>query len=124
MHRIVDTVLALLDLDLGCATDADDRHSARELSETLLEFLAVVIRSRFLDLRLDLRDTGVDVLFAASAVDDRRILFLDHDLLGATEHVERDVLELDTEILADSCAARQDRDVFQHRLAAIAKTRG
>ena len=45
------------------------------------------------------------------------------DPLGAAEHVERDVLELDAEILGDHLAAGQDRDVLEHRLAAIAEAR-
>ena len=45
------------------------------------------------------------------------------DLLGAAEHVERDVLELDAEVFGDHLAAGEDRDVLQHRLAAIAEAR-
>ena len=44
-------------------------------------------------------------------------------LLGAAEHVERHVLELDAEVFGDHRAAREDRDVFQHGLAAIAEAR-
>ena len=45
------------------------------------------------------------------------------DLLGGAQHVERDVLELDAEILADFLAGGQDGDVLEHRLAAIAEAR-
>ena len=69
------------------------------------------------------RDAALDVGLLAGAVDDRGVLLLDHHLLGAAEHVERDVLELDAEILADRLAAGQDRDVLQHGLAAIAEAR-
>ena len=48
MHRVVDAVLALLDLDLAVAADADDGDPARQLGETLLELLAVVIGGRLL----------------------------------------------------------------------------
>ena len=44
-------------------------------------------------------------------------------LLGAAQHVERDVLELDAEVLADDVAAGQRGDVLQHGLAAIAEAR-
>ena len=43
--------------------------------------------------------------------------------LGPAEHVERDVLQLDAEILGDHLAAGEDGDVFEHRLAAIAEAR-
>jgi hypothetical protein len=58
MHGVVDAVLALLDLDFRRAADADDAHAARELRETLLQLLAVVVRGGLLDLRLDLLDAA------------------------------------------------------------------
>ena len=39
----------------------------------------------------------------------------------AVPSIPRDVLELDAEILADHLAAGEDRDVLEHRLAAIAE---
>src|SRR6516162_11021587 len=116
-------ILALPDLDLAAAADADDRDPARQLGQTLLELLAVVIGSRLLDLRRDLASAGYDVVLAPGAVDDRRVLFLDPHLLGAAEHVERDVLELDAEIFRDHLTAGQSRDILEHGLAAIAEAR-
>src|SRR5713226_7201325 len=121
VHRVVDAILALLDLDLGGAADADDGNAARQLGQTLLQLLAVIVRGGLLDLRLDLRDATLDVLLLAGAVDDRRVLLLETDALRRAEHVERDVLELDAEILADDLAAGEDGDVLEHRLAAIAE---
>src|SRR5205814_724788 len=46
-------------------------------------------------------------------------VLLDDDLLGLAEHVERDVLELDAEVLGDQLTAGQDRHVLEHRLATI-----
>src|SRR6478672_8177622 len=123
MHRVINAILALLDLDLGRAADADHRDAAGELGQTLLQLLAVVVRGGLLDLRLDLRHARLDVGLLAGAVDDRGVLLVDHHLLGAAEHGERDVLELDAEIFRDRLAAGQDRDVLQHGLAAIAEAR-
>ena len=123
MHRVIDAILALLHLDLGGAADADHRNAARELGQTLLQLLAVVVRGGLLDLRLDLRYARLDVGLLAGAVDDRGVFLVDHHLLGAAEHVDRDVLELDAEIFADRLAAGQDGDVLQHGLAAIAEAR-
>ena len=47
----------------------------------------------------------------------------DGDLAGLAEHVEADVLELHAEFLGDDLAAGQDRDVLQHRLAAVTEAR-
>ena len=64
-----------------------------------------------------------DVLLLAGAVDDGRRLLGDRHLLGAAEHVERDVFKLDAEIFGDELPAGHDRDVLEHRLAAIAEAR-
>src|SRR5712664_3289286 len=123
MHRVINAILALPDLDLGRAADADHRDAACELGQTLLQLLTVVVRGSFLDLRLDLIDARFDVGLLAGAVDDGGVLLVDHHLLGATEHSERDVLKLDAEVFRDRLTAGQNRDVLQHRLAAIAEAR-
>src|SRR5665647_1495598 len=123
MHRVVHAILALLDFDFGRAADADHRDAARELGQTLLQLLTVVVRGGFLDLRLDLRDAGLDVGLLAGAAHDRGVFLFDHHLLGATEHGKRDVLHLDAEIFRDRLTAGQNGDVLQHRLAAIAEAR-
>ena len=123
MHRVVDAILALLHLDLGGPADADHCNTAGELRQPLLQLLLVVVGRRLLDLHLDLGDTRFDVGLLAGTVDDRGVLFLDHHFFGAPEHVHRNFVEFDTEILADRLSAGQDRDVFEHRLAAVAKAR-
>src|ERR1700743_468394 len=123
MHRVIHAILALLNLDLGRAADADHRDAACELGQTLLELLTVVVRRGFVDLRLDLGNAVFDVGLLAGTVDDRGVLLVDHHLLGAAEHLQRHVLELDAEIFRDRLATGQDRDVLQHRVAAVAKAR-
>src|SRR3546814_8557690 len=54
---------------------------------------------------------------------DLGVVLVDCDALGGAEHAERDVFELDPEILGDDFALAQDRDVLEHRLAAIAEAR-
>src|SRR5712675_1038980 len=123
MHRVINAILALLDLDFGRAADADHRDAACELGQTLLQLLTVVVRGGLLDLRLDLRNAGFDVGLLAGAVDDRGVFLVDHHLLGATEHGDGDVLHLDAEIFRDRLTTGQNRDVLQHGLAAIAEAR-
>src|SRR5882724_2770618 len=124
MHRVINAILALPDLDLGRAADADHRDAACKLGQTLLQLLTVVVRGSFLDLRLDLVDARLDVGLLAGAADDGGVFLVDHHLLGATEHGERDVLHLDAEIFRDRLTAGQHCDVLQHGLAAIAEARG
>src|SRR5258708_24625150 len=77
VHRVLDAILALLDLDFRGAADADDGNAPRQLGETLLQLLLVVVGRRLLDLRLDLDDAALDVLLLAGAADDRRVLLVD-----------------------------------------------
>src|SRR5439155_9117746 len=56
-------------------------------------------------------------------IDNCCVLFVDTHTLGATEHVELHVLELDAEVFGNDLAAGQDRDVLKHRLAAITEAR-
>src|SRR3954471_20953673 len=49
-HRVLDAVLALLELDLGRRAGLDDGDAAGQLGEALLELLAVVVGVRLLDL--------------------------------------------------------------------------
>src|SRR5690606_24037838 len=117
VQRVVDAVLALLDLDLGGTADADHGDAAGELGQALLELLAVVVGGGFLDLLLDLGDAALDLGLLAGAVDDGGVLLGDRHLLGAAEHVEADILKLDAEVLGDDLAAGEDGDVLQHGLA-------
>src|SRR5690606_744006 len=123
VQGVVDAVLLLLDLDLGRAADAQDGDAAGQLGQALLQLLTVVVRGGVLDLTLDLADAGFDAVLLASAFDDGGVVLGDLDLLGLAEHVERDRLKLDAEVFRDDLAARQDGDVFQHGLAAVAEAR-
>ena len=120
-ERVLDAILLLLDFDFRRAADADHRDAAGKFGQPLLQLLAVVVEDRFLDLLLDLRHPGFDVLLLAGAVDDGGFFLLDHHLLGAAEHRHVDVLELDAEVFGDQLAAGEDGDVFEHGLAAVAK---
>ena len=62
--------------------------------------------------------------FVARAFDDRGVVLVDPDPLGAAEVAELDVLELDAEVFGDGLAAGEDRDVLEHRLAAVAEAGG
>ena len=59
--RVLDAVLALLELDLGGRADLDDADAAGQLGQPLLQLLAVPVGVGVLDLAPDLRDPGVDL---------------------------------------------------------------
>src|SRR6185295_11381909 len=98
VHRVLDARLLLLHLDLGRRADADDRDAADELGQTLLELLAVVIRRGLLDLAADRLHARLDGLLLTGALDDRRVVLVDRDALGAAEVGQRQVLHLEAEV--------------------------
>ena len=53
-----------------------------------------------------------------------RGVLVDGDLLGPAQVLQREVLQLQAQVLADQRAAGQHGDVAQHRLAAIAEAGG
>src|SRR5450755_2500619 len=115
--------LLFLHFDFGRGTDFDHGHTAGELGNTLLQFFLVVIGGRFLDLLANALDTAFDVRCLAGTVDDRGVLFLNQDLLRFAEIAQRRLLERQADFIGNDLAARQDRDVLQHGLAAIAEAR-
>ncbi len=64
-----------------------------------------------------------DVLSLAVAFDDGRVVLVDGDFLGIAKIGQRDVFQLQAQVLGDGLAAGQNRDVLQHCLAAVAKAR-
>src|SRR6266700_2440649 len=123
-HRVLDAVLALLQLDLGSRPRLDDGDAAGQLGQPLLQLLPVVVRVGVVDLGPDLVDPARDLVRVARAVDDRGLVLGDHDLAGPAEHVEVDVVQLEADFLADDLATGEDGDVTEHGLAAVAEAGG
>src|SRR5207237_5026243 len=92
VQRVFDASLLLLHLGLGGRADLDDRDAADQLGEPLLQLLAVVVRGGVLDLRADLLDAPFDGSGRARALDDRRVVLVDRDLLRLAEVFHLDVL--------------------------------
>src|SRR5688572_19180245 len=124
VQRVFDAGLLLFHFDLGGSADLDHGHTAGELGNTLLELLLVVVRGGFFSLRTDRLDASLDVRGLAATADDGGVFLLDDDLLGIAQIVQRSLLELQTDFVGDDRAAREDRDVLQHGLAAITEARG
>ena len=78
----------------------------------------------FVDLAANLLDAPVDLLAIAGAADDRGVILVDNDALGATELLDGHMLKLNAEILGDDLSARQHCNVLKHCLATIAETGG
>src|SRR5690606_35656038 len=123
VQRVLDASLLLLHLDFGRSADLDHGDAAGELRNTLLQLLLVVVARRIFDLLTNLLDARLDVGCLALAVDDRGVFFLHDDLLRFAEVVQRRLLERQADFVGNDRAARENRDVLQHGLTAIAEAR-
>src|SRR5216684_6755049 len=124
VHSVFDTRLLFLQFGFGGCADFDDGDAADQLGKALLELFLVVVGGGVLDLRADLLHTAFDVRGLAGAFDDRGVVLVDGDFLGAAEVLKLDVFELDAEVFGDGLATGESGDVFEHGLAAVAKARG
>ena len=43
MHRVIDAILAFLDLDLGRTADTDHRYTARQFGQPLLQLFTIIV---------------------------------------------------------------------------------
>src|SRR5690606_23835429 len=85
VQGILDAGLLLLHLRLGRRAHVDHGNAAGELREPLLQLLAIVVARRLIDSRADLLDPALDLLLLAGSVDDRGVVLVDDDALGAAE---------------------------------------
>src|SRR6202000_38778 len=104
-------------------TDFDDGHAADQLRQTLLQLLAIVVRGGLVDLRANLLHAALDLAVSSAAVNDRRVVLVDRHALRSAQILDLHALELDAEILSDGLAARENSDVLEHGLAAVAEAR-
>ena len=123
MHRVLDARFLLLHLDLGRGADTQDGDAADELRQALLQLLAIVVGRGLLDLGPELFHPAFDVGGLTRTLDDGRVVLVNGDLLGSAQVLKLHIFELDAQVFRDGLAPRENSDVFEHRLAAIAESR-
>ena len=84
MQCVIHTVFLLFHLNLRRSTYVKNSYTAGHLSQTLLQFLFIVIRCRVLHLDLDLADTSLDSLLVTSTIYNGSGIFVYRDLLSGT----------------------------------------
>src|SRR5437867_12367558 len=104
MKGVFDAGFLLLHFGFGRRADVDDSHAAGQLGEPFLEFLPVVVAGGFFDLAPNLAHAALNFGALAVALDDGRVLLLDHNALGPTEVSEFKGLQLDAQVFADEFA--------------------
>ncbi|TLD33253.1 hypothetical protein PspLS_00817 [Pyricularia sp. CBS 133598] len=113
-------VLLLTDLDLGRATDLDDGNTTRELGQTLLELLLLVLRGGGISHdTTDLLAPLGDHVLAALAVKDNGVLLGDGDGAGGAEHVDGSLLQLDVKLISEDGTVGKNSNVAKDRLAVV-----
>src|SRR5665647_2150893 len=120
---VLDTVLLLLELNLGVRADLDHADTAGQLGEALLELLAVPVRVGALDLALDLVNAAGDLVLVTGAVDDGRVVLGDHDASGSAKISKHGRLELEADLFVYCGASVHDCEAMHQRLAAFAEAR-
>src|SRR5581483_7773118 len=121
---VLNAVFLFLQFNFGGRADADDRHTAGQFRQALLQLLTIIVAGAVVDLDLDLLNTALDGLLVASAIDNGGVVFGADHLARTTQVVDRDRFELAPDVLADDRAAGQDGDILQHSLAAITEAWG
>ena len=116
VQRVVDPVLALLDLDFGGTADAYDGNTASQLGHAFLQLFTVVVAGRGLDLGADLTYPGFDVDLVTGTIDKDNTTIVDG--AGSEADIKARVSEIRTQI--DNTSSDYDREKLQERLAKLA----
>src|SRR5699024_2526610 len=118
---VLNTVLALLELDLSCSANLEDCYAAGELSQALLQLLTVVIGVGVVDLSADLLDAAVDLLLGASSLNDGGLVLGYNNLACLTQQWQVSGLQGQAYLFGNNLATGQDCHILQGCLAAVAE---
>src|SRR5580704_13116117 len=95
VHGVLNTSLLFLQLGLGGCGDFNYGDAAYQLGQTLLQLLAVVIGGSVFHLCANLSNAAFDLAGFPAAFNDRGVVLVNGDFLGAAEIFHLYVLELD-----------------------------
>jgi hypothetical protein len=85
IESVLDARLLLFHLELARSAHLDDGDAAYELHEALLKLVLVEFVVFARELRAKLPDASGELLFAAGAADDRRLVLVERDAASAAE---------------------------------------
>ena len=120
MQRVFYACLLLFEFDFARSADINLRDAASEFRKTLLKLLTVIVAVSAFNFSADLIATTLDARGATSTFDDRGLVGINHKFLHLTKVLDRDLVEVDAEILHNGLTTGENREIFEHGLAAIA----
>src|SRR5690606_32748608 len=123
VQRVFYAVLLLFHFHFGSGADLDDRNTASQLGQTLLQFFLVVVGRGFFNLLADLGNTRFDISLGTSTVDHGGVVLVDLHALGLTQVFQASGFQAHADFFADHGTAGEDGDVLQHGLATVTEAR-
>ena len=125
VQGVNDAVLLLTDFDLRGTANLDDSNTARELGETLLQLLLLVLGSSGVSHdTTDLLTALSNAVLGTLAVQDNGVLLGDGDGAGGTEHVRGELLELHVKLVGEDSTVGEHTKVTKDALTVVTKARG
>ena len=121
MHGVFDASFCLFHFSLGRRADFNHSHATHELRQSLLQFLAIVVTRRLLNLAANFLHAALDVALLAFAFDDGGVVLVDGDLFCLSEILNLDVFQQDSKIFGDGFPSGEGCDVLQHGFAPVAE---
>ena len=121
VERVFDAQFAVLQLRFRGRAHFDHSHTTGQLGDAFGELLAVVFRFGVLQFATNGGHAVSHGGLAVFAGHDRGALLADGDSAGASEILERDLVEAHGPVFADHGATGQDGDVGQCCLASLAE---
>ena len=123
VQRVFDTQFLFFHFHFRRRAHVDDRYAAREFCKSFLQFFSVIIGRRFRDLRFDGLLSRFDCRGIARTVNNGRVVFIDLDRARSAQHIGGYVFEFVADVGGNHRAARQYRDIFEHRFSSVAEAR-
>ncbi len=114
MEGVFHPGLLLFHLGLCGGPHLDHGNAACQLGKSFLEFFAVIIRARFFDLGLDLRNPALNIAATAGAFNNSGVVFIDHHLFGLAEIRNSYTLKLATKVFGHHLSAGEGGEIFKH----------
>ena len=121
---VLDAVLTFLRLNLGCGADLDNAHTAGQLSQALLELLAVPFGVHALNFAAQLLHAVLDGFGVAAAVHDGGVGLGHGHAACRTQVLQGDLRQVDAELAGHDGTAGQDCKVLHDGLAAVTEAGG